>query len=89
MVVLREAWGSGLADAVLVWDGRDVLTVNSAGEVVSLLRRTGQTLIRETVTQLTTFPVGQWAKDIALEATPIDVEAIIEGRARRRGRAQG
>jgi len=81
---LDAGWNATMADSVLLWDGRDVLTMDTAGNVVSVIRRTGQSMIRQTVMQLTTFPLGAWVQEAESRATPVDVEQIREQRRRRR-----
>ena len=84
--VLQSEWDSTLSDAVLWWDGRDVLVLTPAGDVVSLIKRQGQTVIKATVMQSVSCPVGTWERQIAsllAGRAPIPV-AEINGRHSRR-----
>jgi len=80
--VLGEEWGSGLSDAVLWWDGIDVLTVTPAGDLVSLATQHGQGVFAELEVSVS-CPVGVWESQLTrkLAGTPlIHVDAIQERR---------
>lgn len=79
--VLAAEWDMTLSNAVLVWDGRDVLTVSETGEVISLIRERGQTLIRHAVVHLATAPLGRWYSEVDHEAKEVEVSVIQERRA--------
>jgi DNA-binding transcriptional MerR regulator len=76
---LRTDWNTSVAEAVLWWDGRDVLTLTAAGDVISLIRSNGQGLIAGTVVQNVTCPVSLWERQVAeaiKDREPIRVSEI-------------
>lgn len=78
--LLETNWDRNLANSVLFWDGADVLSIDEAGDVMSLLHQTGQAVIRESVMHLLTFPLGAWIGEASAVAHLVPVETI---RARR------
>ena len=79
--LLTGAWGLGLADAVLVYDGRDVL-IERERTLISLLSSHGQGVFAEVLT-FVALPLSTWAEDAEKRGELIDVDEI---RARRAGR---
>lgn len=84
VAALERQWGEGLSETVLLWDGRDVLRLDTAGNILSVLRQTGQSLISDTVMQLTTIPIGAWENEVRALATNVPVAEIGERRRARR-----
>ena len=83
--ILEQHWGSNLASAVLFWDGRDVLSLDDGGTVISLIHSRGQALVSASVVHLLTFPLGVWIDDAVAVAKQIDV---VEIQARRKARIE-
>jgi len=52
---LERGWGEALGKAMLLWDGADVLRLGTWGELESVVKRPGQSVIR-----LVALPVGAW-----------------------------
>ena len=80
--VITSSWKEGLGDAVLHWDGVDVLRVGEMGEVQSTVRHPGQGVLH-----LVAVPIGRWQTDLARETETVDVErlqALARARASRR-----
>lgn len=61
---LADAWQRGLNDAVLWWDGEDILTLTPAGDVVSLVTRKGQGLFSVAAVVNVSCPVGEWERQL-------------------------
>lgn len=80
-MLLTEAWGAGLAETVLVYDGRDVL-IEREKTLISLLTSHGQGVFAEVLT-FVALPLHTWAVDAEKRGELVDVEEI---RARRAGR---
>jgi DNA-binding transcriptional MerR regulator len=55
---LEEEWAGLQSDTVLVWNGVDILLLNSLGSVESLLQHPKQQVLR-----LVALPVGSWADE--------------------------
>lgn len=80
--ILESGWQEALGDAVLHWDGVDVLKVGPLGELQSVLRHPGQGVLH-----FVALPVGSWRIAFAPHAHEIDVhrlERLDEARRRRR-----
>lgn len=82
--VLEERWGEAIgADAVLIWDGGDLLKLGTRGELVSLVKAPGQNVIR-----VVALPIGDWRAEAEREAYIVDLRpARPQGRAGRGARA--
>lgn len=65
MLLIEREWRSHLGDTVLVWDGRDLITLTPAGDVVSLVTRAGQSMLQGTVLQSVACPIGTWERQLA------------------------
>jgi DNA-binding transcriptional MerR regulator len=78
---LERHWDSDLADAVLYWDGRDVVSVDQAGDVVSLMRERGQAVIREAMIHVATFPLHAWIQETSAVSVVLDPGKIADRRA--------
>ena len=82
---LEEQWNENIASAVLFWDGQDVLKVEDQGEIVSVLRDSGQQLTVEVV-HVMTFPLRMWIQDALSVAHEVDLEELADARIRRETR---
>lgn len=75
---LRASFGRSLGNAVLFYDGKDIL-VEEQGVVVSLITQAGQAVFAETV-QVAAFPLRPWTEEAHRLAAPVNIASI---RARR------
>ena len=66
--VLVERWEDSVGDAVLIWDGSDLLRIGEMGEVHSLIKHPGQGHFR-----LVALPVGHWRAATEDRGTEVDV----------------
>ena len=80
--LLRDHWDLDLADAVLVWDGKDLLSIDDRGTVVSLLAERGQSVVGISVMQLVTLPLSVWLEEAMEIAEPVDITTIRARRAK-------
>lgn len=80
--VLRGDWDSDLANAVLWWDGADIVTVTLAGEVVSLVTRHGQGIFAEVAVVQVSCPIAAWSQQVngLLRSRPLIPVADIQQR---------
>lgn len=81
--VLRDDWDAGLANAVLWWDGMDIVTVTPAGEVVSLVTQHGQGIFADVAVVHVSCPIASWSEQInglLKDRDPIPVSRIRERR---------
>lgn len=62
--VLQDDWNSDLANAVLWWDGADIVTVTPAGEVVSLVTQHGQGIFADVAVVHVSCPIAAWSQQI-------------------------
>lgn len=71
--VLRDDWDSDLANAVLWWDGADIVTVTPAGEVVSLVTQHGQGIFADVAVVHVSCPIDARSQQIdgLLENRPL------------------
>lgn len=75
---LRTSFDLGLSNAVLYYNGKDVL-VEDQGAIVSLIAEAGQAVFAEIV-QLVAFPLRPWVEAGKQEAKLVDIAAIRERR---------
>jgi hypothetical protein len=80
--VLEDAWSESLGEAVLYWDGLDVLRIGEFGEIQSTLRHPGQGVLH-----LVAIPVGRWQSELAESAETIDLDHLQRLQAKRNSRA--
>lgn len=81
--VLRDDWDSDLANAVLWWDGADIVTVTPAGEVVSLVTQHGQGIFADVAVIHVSCPIAAWSQQITgllKDRAPIPVGEIQQRR---------
>lgn len=79
--VIESAWNEDLGDAVLHWDGTDLLRVGSVGDVQSIIKHPGQGVLH-----VVAIPVGEWKAESQADATAVDPERFIELREQRKAR---
>ena len=81
--VLRDDWDADLANAVLWWDGADIVTVTPAGEVVSLVTQHGQGIFADVAVVHVSCPIASWSQQIdglLKDRDPIAVDEIRQRR---------
>lgn len=66
--VIRSWSDEDAGGAILHWDGRDLLRIGAMGDVVSLVQHPGQAVLH-----VVAIPVGEWHKQLAAIAKPVDV----------------
>lgn len=64
-LLIEREWQAQLSDTVLVWDGRDLITLTPAGDVISLVTRAGQSMLEGMVLQPVACPIGTWETQLA------------------------
>lgn len=71
--VLRDDWDADLANAVLWWDGADIVTVTPAGDVVSLVTQHGQGVFADVAVVYVSCPIAAWSQQIdgLLQSRPL------------------
>lgn len=77
--VLRDDWDADLANAVLWWDGDDIITVTPAGEVVSLVTQHGQGIFADVAVVHVSCPIASWSHHVdgmLKDRDPIPVDEI-------------
>lgn len=81
--ILATRWKRGLSDAVLWWDGEDILTLSPAGDVVSLVTRKGQGIFSVAAVVNVSCPVGEWERQLHASLEGRDPLPLAQIRARR------
>lgn len=79
---IDAAWREKLGHAVLHWDGVDLLRVGRFGEVESLIRHPGQSVLH-----VVALPIGRWQAEFANRSEAVDVERLRANDERRAARA--
>lgn len=69
--VIEEAGLEGLGDAVLHWDGLDLLRIGEFGDVESVIEHPGQGVLH-----LVAIPIGRWEAELADLAVEVDAARL-------------
>jgi hypothetical protein len=79
--VIAASWDEDFGDAVLRWDGVDLLRIGEFGEVESKVQHPGQAVLH-----LVAVPIGRWQGELAARTEKVDAERLRSRDALRSGR---